>query len=58
MHGMALYLEAVHPKIDFMTAENITSIIYLYFFIAVVASIFVAFRLEKRLKARLPDTQP
>jgi hypothetical protein len=41
-----------------MTAENLTTIIYLYCFIAVVASIFIAFRLETRLKARLPDSQP
>lgn len=41
-----------------MNADDITLFSYLYFFVAVAASIFVALKLEKRLKARLPATRP
>jgi hypothetical protein len=41
-----------------MNAETITAICYLYIFGAVIASIWAAQILEKRLKTRLPQTLP
>src|SRR6266568_959797 len=41
-----------------MNADDITSLYYLYVFVAVIASIGVASTLEKRLKARTPATRP
>ena len=41
-----------------MNADDITSLSYLYIFVAIVVSIFVAEALEKRLKARTPATRP
>jgi hypothetical protein len=41
-----------------MNADYITSFSYLYLFVAIVVSIFVAEVLEKRLKARTPATRP
>jgi hypothetical protein len=41
-----------------MNADDITSLSYLYIFVAIIASIFVALALEKRLKARTPASRP
>lgn len=41
-----------------MSADDITSLSYLYIFLAVLGSIFAAKPLEKRLKARIPATRP
>ena len=41
-----------------MNTDTIQSLLYLYVFVAIVASICMASSLEKRLKARLPATRP
>jgi TPR repeat protein len=41
-----------------MNPDTIQSLVDLYFFVAVVASICIASSLEKRLRARLPATRP
>src|SRR5215469_16170692 len=41
-----------------MNADDITSLSYLYIFVAALVSIFAAQLLEKRLKARIPATRP
>jgi hypothetical protein len=41
-----------------MNSDTITGLIYFYILVATGISIFVAFRLEKCLKTRLPATRP
>src|SRR5437016_1769198 len=48
---------AVRPSIA-MNTNVFASVFYLYIFVAIIVCIFAASALEKRLKARMPDTQP
>jgi hypothetical protein len=41
-----------------MSADDINFFTYCYIFVAVIVSVFVAFKLEKRLKERTPATRP